>query len=229
MGSLRSIKQKSVTYYRQVVFFYHDGWLSWIENGQEYLKISFEDELTQKQSFNRLRAAVDPKRSFFKKMVADADAKLTTLGRSEGIIVVDDWKQARAAISEVDQARWQVHTVNNIPRLTEPLRVLVWASTNTDETIFEQVVSLVSRTTTRPYPWELSFVFVPNDPQLKRLLLKWGKDHKPQAKKVGSPACFRNRDREKAECLACPVLYPCDDATSEREAEEIVSRYDGKL
>lgn len=209
MGFLRSIKQKSVTDFRQVTFSGHDGEMTWRDAGKEFRNISFQDNLTKRQSKNRLRTAVHPRGDFFRKMVADAEAELTELQQPEGIIVVDDWKQARAVTSTVDQSRWQINTVDNLPTLAEPLWVLVWACTNTTEGNFERVVSLVSRTETRPYPWEISFVFIPVDPELKRLFTNWLWDHKPQILRVAQPSCFGNCERERAECLRCPALYSC--------------------
>lgn len=228
MGSLRSIIHKSLTYFRQVVFAYYDGRLSWTYNGREYRNMTFKDELTKRQSFNRLRTAVHPRGDFFKQMVAEAEAELTKLQQQEGIIIVDDWKQARTVTSQVDQSRWRIHTVDNLPRLAEPLWVLVWASTNTDEENFERVVNLVSRTETRPYPWEFSFVFVPIDPELKRLLLKWGEDHKQRVPNVVSRACFGNCERGGHECLSCPLLYPCHEDATNRLVQEILAHHESR-
>lgn len=181
MGSLREMLRASRIVIRSVHFQSFEGRVRWKDLSGNEQEVTFEDPLDRKLANYRLWCAVEPGFHFMDVMLASAEAKRAELEQLQqaavrGLIVTTDEKRAGAIEASIDCSLWRVTTHDALP-VSVPEQVLVWASNEVRSHIFEYFVRGVAQTWNLAAYGHSAWVFFPKDPELVRLVIKWGQDH----------------------------------------------------
>jgi hypothetical protein len=181
MGSLRDMLHASRIVIRSVYFQSFEGRIRWKDRSGNEQEVTFEDPLDRKLANFRLWCAVEPGFHFMDVMLAAAEAKRAELeqlqqAKVRGLIVTTDEKRAGVIKASIDYSRWRVTTHNALP-VSLPEQVLVWASNEVRSHIFEYFVGGVAQTRNLEAYGHSVWVFFPKDPELVRLVIKWGREH----------------------------------------------------
>jgi hypothetical protein len=181
MGSFRDIRNASKIVFRHSNFHSLDGVPRWRDASGAKTQVTLEDQPDEEHTNCRLWSAVQPGLGFMNHVLATAGTKRAGLEEHQqfgvrGLIVATDKKRANIVRTLIDCSGWRVLTHDALPT-SIPEQVLGRAAIEVEAHILSYFIEGAARTIDPAKCGHSVWVFLPRDPELVRLVIKWIQEH----------------------------------------------------